>query len=195
MSLEKKIETTRTEGNKEESINYSPIPKEEELLIKKKTAISEMAVNMVKEAMQKLLGPREYYTDKYHQVSSNDDSSEQRKRTELDLVEKTLFSIYPKIPIKKYDEKESIDPSNLWRAKGELIVSILDYFKEEKIPTEIRMDYARKWAEDLSFSLAYGKDKAITILLNNIETKFPNNATTEKIESILYRLHKKYDLV
>lgn len=111
--------------------------------------------------------------------------------------EDDLFSLAVKVVEKIYNDipDNSVSNRNLREIQKHLSQKISNYFLEEH--GELReplKSYSVLWANDLSTGLFYGKDKAITMLLNNAEKRTPNNKESFKIKSVLERLYIRYDV-
>lgn len=142
--------------------------------------------SMIKNAIEIVKIPKTY-----NQV---EEINEESTKNTISKLEDILIEIYPYIPKQIYDQKESIDYKILAREKINLKEKIIDYLnKSEQEIDQEKKDYVEKLSNDLVISLAYGKETAITMLINNIERIYPNTQKTEKTEKILNKIRNKYE--
>jgi len=199
-SIKREIEKAREEIDKasekisalEEmaAIQRALLPNEKD--IKKRYSMREYLTEMIKTAIEKVKTPRKY--EEINAILKNNETKYEEIKEEADLVENALEKIYPYIPLAKYSPQESINADEMKAEKENLKTRILNYFveKENLEANPEYVEYAQRWADDLSLALAHGREKAITTLINNIEKKTPNDTITERVNSLLLSLKEKY---
>jgi len=161
--------------------------------IMKRYSMKKHLTGMIKTAIEKVKISHEYKES--NTIPKNNESKyKEIKKEELDLAENAIKVIYLYIPLAKYSPQESINADEMKAEKENLKTRILNYFveKENLEANPEYVEYAQRWADDLSLALAHGREKAITTLINNIEKKTPNDTITERVNSLLLSLKEKY---
>ena len=185
MNLEKKIYLigkTKTENEK-----YNHDPESEQ---KKTSGIKDYLTGIIKNAIDKVSMPKEFNEDDLEKIEPNRIDN---KKREIELAEDIITAVYSTIPEQKYLPKESINSKELYEERGRITLKILEYLTKNNAELEaMHMTYAKNSAYQLSQSLIYGKEKAITMFLNNIEKKSPNDVPTERINSFLSKLESHF---
>ena len=152
--------------------------------LEKKYSLKYHITSMIKNAIEIVKVPKTY----------NQIEEEQRENV-ISKLEEILKEIYPYIPEKIYDPKESIDHQILAKEKMNLKDRIMDYLnKREGEISQEKIDYAERLSKELEImSLVYGKETAVIILINNMEKIYPNTQKTSRVEKILAAIKEKYE--